>query len=379
MKFLHISDLHLGKRLHEVSLLNDQKFILDEIHTLAKREHIDALIIAGDIYDKSIPPVSAIELFDAFLFHLSQDKIKVFLISGNHDSPERTAYGGRLMEKNGIYISPVFHKENAPICLSDEYGEVFIYLLPFIKPAHVREVFPDKEINDYSDAISVAIERMNVNTTKRNLLVTHQFVTGATRCDSEDISVGGSDNVNAEVMNDFDYVALGHIHRAQTAGSDRIRYCGTPLKYSFSEANHTKSVTIVTLNEKEKDVGIQEIPLNALHEMHIIKGPLEHIMDTSIYNTYPKDSYVQIILTDEEEALDVISKLRQVFANVLCVEYDNIRTRENQTIEEVTNVEEISPLDLFKLLYEKQNNSTLKDEQETYLTNVIEEIWGGIS
>lgn len=378
MKFMHISDLHLGKRLHEVSLLTDQKFILDEIRSLAKREHIDALIIAGDIYDKSIPPVSAIELFDEFLFHLSKDNIKVFLISGNHDSPERTAYGGRLMEKNGIYISPVFHAENTPICLSDEYGEVHIYLLPFIKPAHVREVFPDEEINDYSDAIAVAIESMNVDTTKRNLLVTHQFVTGATRCDSEDISVGGSDNVNAEVMKDFDYVALGHIHRAQTAGSERIRYCGTPLKYSFSEANHTKSVTLVTMNEKTADVDIQEIPLNSLREMHIIKGTLESIMDVSIYDTYPKDSYVQVILTDEEEALDVISTLRLVFPNVLCVEYDNIRTRENQIIEEVDNVEEKSPLDLFKLLYEKQNNSTLKDEQEIYLTKVMEEIWGGI-
>ncbi len=375
---MHISDLHLGKRLHEVSLLTDQKFILDEIRSLAKREHIDALIIAGDIYDKSIPPVSAIELFDEFLFHLSKDNIKVFLISGNHDSPERTAYGGRLMEKNGIYISPVFHAENTPICLSDEYGEVHIYLLPFIKPAHVREVFPDEEINDYSDAIAVAIESMNVDTTKRNLLVTHQFVTGATRCDSEDISVGGSDNVNAEVMKDFDYVALGHIHRAQTAGSERIRYCGTPLKYSFSEANHTKSVTLVTMNEKTADVDIQEIPLNSLREMHIIKGTLESIMDVSIYDTYPKDSYVQVILTDEEEALDVISTLRLVFPNVLCVEYDNIRTRENQIIEEVDNVEEKSPLDLFKLLYEKQNNSTLKDEQEIYLTKVMEEIWGGI-
>lgn len=376
MRFMHISDLHIGKKLHEISLLKDQQHILREIQYIAKREHVEAVIIAGDIYDKSIPSTAAVELFDEFLFQLAQDKIKVFMISGNHDSPERIAFGGRLMEREGIYVSPVFQGNSQAICVKDSYGELYIHMLPFVKPSHVRVAFPEEEITNYSDAVGIAIRHMNVDTSVRNILISHQFVTGSIRSESEDISIGGSDNVNAEVFAGFDYVALGHIHRAQKAGSDTIRYCGTPLKYSFSEASHEKSVTIVDMVEKGK-VGIKLVPVTSLYEMHVIKGLYEDITDTSIYEKYAKDSYMQIILTDEEEIMDVVSKLRVVFPNVLRVEYDNKRTRENQQLDKINDVEEKSPIELFEMLYEKQNNSELKEEQKTYLTKMIEEIWEG--
>ena len=248
MKLIHLSDLHLGKRLNEYSMLEDQEYILREIVRIVKDEMPDAVIIAGDIYDKSVPPAEAVQLFDEFLFKLSECRTEVFVISGNHDSPERIAFGSRIMDSGGIHMSPVYDGKVFPFSMKDEYGTVNIYMLPFIKPAHVRR-FCDEECREkiitYTDAMRHAVSGMNINSADRNILITHQFVTGAARSESEEISVGGTDNVDADVFDVFDYVALGHIHSPQNCGSERIRYCGTPLKYSFSEAKNTKSVTVI--------------------------------------------------------------------------------------------------------------------------------------
>ena len=240
MKFIHLSDLHLGKRVNEFSMLEDQQYILTEILHIIDTEKPDGVLIAGDVYDKSVPSAEAVALLDDFLVRMSKRSLRIFLISGNHDSPERMAFGGRLMESSGVYLAPVYDGKVTPITLIDEYGPVKVYLLPFVKPAHVRRCFPEQEISTYTDALCVAIEAMNVDPVERNVLVTHQFVTGATRCDSEELSVGGTDNVDVSVFESFDYVALGHIHGPQQVSRETVRYCGTPLKYSFSEAGHEK-------------------------------------------------------------------------------------------------------------------------------------------
>ena len=250
MKFLHLSDLHLGKRVHGFSMLEDQAYILQQIIDCIAAEQPDGVLICGDIYDKAVPSAEAVALCDDFFYHLAQLKVPVFVISGNHDSPERLAFGSRLMDGSGVHFSPVYVGGVQPFVLTDKWGEVGIYMLPFVKPAHVRRYFPEAEIDSYTDALSVAVGAMQVDTSRRNVLLTHQFVTGAATSDSEELSVGGTDNVDGSVFDPFDYVALGHIHRPQNMGSPRLRYCGSPLKYSFSEAGHQKSVTVVELGAK---------------------------------------------------------------------------------------------------------------------------------
>ena len=230
MKLIHLSDLHLGKRVNEFSMLEDQAYILQEILEIIDDEAPDAVLVAGDVYDKSIPPAEAVELFDDFLVRLARRKLPVFIISGNHDSPERLAFAGRLIDASGIHLSPVYHGCVEPLTLCDEHGEVDIFMLPFVKPANVRRFFPDEAIDSYTDALRVAIGRMPVDPARRSVLVTHQFVTGAARCESEELSVGGSDNVDSSVFDAFDYVALGHLHGPQNVAEERVRYCGTPLK-----------------------------------------------------------------------------------------------------------------------------------------------------
>ena len=375
MKFMHLSDLHLGKRVNEFSMLEDQVYILNKIVNIIDLEKPTAIILAGDIYDKPIPPAEAVELFDDFLYKLSQRNLKVFIISGNHDSAERIAFGARLFDKTGIYMSPVYSGNISPIEMSDEFGKINIYMLPFIKPAHVRKYFSDKEISSYTDAVSTVIENMHLDTGIRNILVTHQFVTGASRTESEDISVGGSDNVNAEVFRDFDYVALGHIHRSQSCGSEYIRYSGTPLKYSFSESKDTKSITVIDIMEKG-NIKLDFIPLTPLRDMVEIKGTYEDLMLKSFYEntTYPND-YVHITLTDENDILDVITRLRVIYKNIMKLDYDNQRTRSNSEINLINDMESKSPLELFDIFYESRNGQPLSNEQREFMENIIEDIW----
>ena len=249
MKFIHLSDLHLGKRIMDRSMIEDQRYILGEILDIIVGEKPDAVFIAGDIYDKAVPSAEAVGLFDEFLVKLAELETQVFVISGNHDSPERIAFGGRLMDRSGVHLSPVYDGKVRRTVIEDCYGKINIFMLPFIRPAAVRSLLPERETVTYTDAVSAAIQEMHVNEEERNILITHQFVTGAVICDSEEHSVGGSDNVAASVFSPFDYVALGHIHSPQWVSRESIRYCGTPLKYSLSELKHQKSVTVVNMGE----------------------------------------------------------------------------------------------------------------------------------
>lgn len=375
MKFIHLSDLHLGKRVNEFSMIEDQQFILHQIVEIADREKPDGMLIAGDVYDKSVPPTEAVQLFDDFLVDLAEQGLPVFIISGNHDSAERVAFGSRLMTRSGIYLSPVYDGLVKPVTLEDGYGKIDVYLLPFLKPAHVRRFFPDEEIGSYTDAMRVAIEHLDLDLGRRNILITHQFVTGAVRSESEEISVGGADNVDAAVFDAFDYVALGHLHKAQSVTRETIRYCGTPLKYSLSEVSHEKSVTLVELAEKG-EVSVETLPLVPIRDMHEIKGTYEEVTLKRFYEgtDYP-DSYMHITLTDEEDILDVMGKLRAIYPNIMKLDFDNERNRAFRKMGGADSVQQKSPIELFSELYEKQNNQSMSQMQERFLTELVEDIW----
>lgn len=374
MKIMHLSDLHIGKKVNEYSMLQDQIYILKEILHIIDDEKVETVIIAGDVYDRSLPPNEALELFDEFLYQLSSRNVNVFVISGNHDSPERISYGGRMMTENKIFLSPVYDGNVKPITLNDDYGEVNFYLLPFVRPADIRRYFPDENIENYTDAVKVAIDNMNVDFSERNILVTHQFVTGAELSESEDIMVGGTDNVSGEVFDGFDYVALGHIHREQTVGKDNIRYCGTPLKYSFSEAKNIKSVTILDFNDKG-NIEYSKIPLTPLRDMREIRGTYYELTLKSNYESTNTEDYLHITLTDEENIPDAIGKLRSIYPNIMKLDYDNLRTRGSGTVDAIENIESKSPFELFADLFKQQNNQDMSEEQEEIMRNLIDKIW----
>lgn len=374
MKIMHLSDLHIGKKVNEYSMLQDQIYILKEILRIIDDEKVETVIIAGDVYDRSLPPNEALELFDEFLYQLSGRNVNVFVISGNHDSPERISYGGRMMTENKIFLSPVYDGNVKPITLNDDYGEVNFYLLPFVRPADIRRYFPDENIENYTDAVKVAIDNMNVDFSERNILVTHQFVTGAELSESEDIIVGGTDNVSGEVFDGFDYVALGHIHREQTVGKDNIRYCGTPLKYSFSEAKNIKSVTILDFNDKG-NIEYSKIPLTPFRDMREIRGTYYELTLKSNYESTNTEDYLHITLTDEEDIPDAIGKLRSIYPNIMKLDYDNLRTRGSGTVDAIENIESKSPFELFADLFKQQNNQDMSEEQEEIMRNLIDKIW----
>lgn len=374
MKLIHLSDLHLGKRVNEFSMLEDQAFILQEILRIIDEEQPQAVVLAGDIYDKSVPSGEAVQLFDGFLWELSSRKLQVFVISGNHDSPERLSFGGRLMEGSGIHLAPVYSGKVEPAVLEDAYGPVNVYLLPFLKPAHVRRYFPEEEIGSYTEALGKAVEALEIHKEQRNVLVTHQFVTGASRSDSEEISVGGSDNVDASVFDAFDYVALGHIHGPQNIGSPRIRYCGTPLKYSFSEAGQQKSVTVAELKEKGS-LEVTVRPLTPLRDLREIRGSYLEVTAKSFYEGRNREDYLHITLTDEEDVPDGAAKLRVIYPNLMRLDYDNTRTRSRNLPEGAEEPETKSPLELFEEFYERQNNQPMTEEQIRFSRALMETIW----
>ena len=376
MKLIHLSDLHIGKRVNELSMIDDQEYILLQILQILEEEQADAVLIAGDVYDKSVPSAEAVTLFDEFLCRLAKRKVPVLIISGNHDSPERLAFAGRLLERNGIYLSPVYTGETEHVTLEDRWGQVDFWLLPFLKPAHVKRFYPEAGIESYTDAIRTAVAHMSLDPDRRNVLLTHQFVTGASTCESEEISVGGSDNVDATVFAPFDYVALGHIHGPQNIGSNRIRYCGTPLKYSFSEEHHHKSVTVVNLGEKG-ELSVQLRPLLPKHDLRSIRGTFAELTEKSFFGTTNTEDYLHIILTDEEDVPEAVGRLRLIYPNLLKLSYDNTRTRADRIIEGAEDVQRKSPLQLFEELYEQQNNQPMSDEQRFFTAGLIESIWEG--
>jgi len=375
MKFMHLSDLHIGKRVNEYSMLEDQEYILNQIVEIMDDENPDGVIIAGDVYDKAVPSAEAIALFDDFLVKLSKRDVDTFIISGNHDSPERIAFGGRIMEHSRIYVSPVYDGNIKPIELEDEYGKINVWMLPFIKPVHVRKFNEDTDIISYTDAIRVAISSLDINRQERNIMITHQFVTGAERTESEEISVGGTDNVDVSVFDVFDYTALGHLHRPQSCKSEKVRYSGTPLKYSFSEVKDKKSVTVATIKEKGM-LEIKTIPLVPMRDMVEIKGKYDEIMLREFYrNTTYDEDYTHITLTDEEDIPDAIGKLRSVYHNLMKLDYDNLRTRNKAFIGCADNIEKKSPFEHFSEFYEKQNNQLMNENQSEFMKKLIDEIW----
>ena len=372
MKLIHLSDLHIGKRVNETSMLEDQQYILNQILSVIDDEIPQAVLIAGDVYDRSVPSAEAVELLDRFLCALAQRELPVFLISGNHDSPERLAFGGQLMKASGIHISPVYDGTVTPIRLSDACGPVDFWLLPFLKPAQVRRFYPEETVDTYTDACRIAIANMDRDPHARHVLLAHQFVTGSITCDSEEISVGGSDNVDASVFGGFDYVALGHIHGPQNISQNRIRYCGTPLKYSFSECPHKKSVTVVEL---EETVTVRTVPLTPLRDMRELRGTYAALTAPDNYRGTATEDYLHIILTDEEDVAEAVGRLRAIYPNLMKLSYDNARTRATGITEAAADICRKSPLDLFGELYESQNNQPMSDTQTAFVRDLIESIW----
>ena len=376
MKFVHLSDLHLGKRVNEFSMIEDQRYILKEILTIINDVSPDGVLIAGDVFDRTVPSEDAMKIWDEFLISLAEKKLPVFAISGNHDSAIRFSDHSTLVETTGIHLSPEFDGKVNHYTMEDENGPVNIYLLPFIKPATVRSFFPDDVIDDYTDACNVAISHMNVNKKERNILVAHQMIIGSTRCESEEVSVGGLDGVDVSVFQDFDYVALGHLHGKQKISRETVRYCGTPLKYSFSEKDHKKSVTVVELKEKGT-VTIDEVLLVPMHDMREIKGTYDELMSKKNYEGTDTDDYIHAVLTDENDVIDAIAKLRVVYPNLMKLSYDNKRTQSQQIVTDAENIEKKSPLELFEEFYEKQNNQSMTEEQKKLSQELIEAIWEG--
>lgn len=370
MRFLHLSDLHLGRLLFDISLLEDQHFILNQILTQLDEKGADGVLLAGDLYDKAVPSGEAVTLLDWFLTELAARRLPVFLVSGNHDSPERLSFGSKLLDSRGIYVESLFQGVCTPIALEDSHGPVYVYLLPFIKPIHVRRVWEEAEPETYTDAVREVVSRWNVDPACRNILVGHQLVTGGERSDSESLSIGGLDDVAAEVFAPFDYVALGHLHRPQFVG-DRIRYSGSPLAYSFSESDQEKSITWVELGEKGK-VLVTTTALRPLHPVRTVKGGFEALLREN------SQDYLRLILTDENDVPNAWSRLLAVYPNLLKLEYDNLRTRMDRQLEQCGESEKtLSPLDLLEKFYILRNNQPMTMEQRTFAGALMEQIWEG--
>lgn len=375
---MHLADLHLGKRVNGFSMMEDQEYILNRILEIMEEEQPDGLLIAGDVYDKTIPPAEAVRRMDDFLTAVAAKHVPVFLISGNHDSAERVAFGHQLMQGSGIWISPVYDGTIRHHTLEDRWGEVNIYLIPFLRPSVVRSFFPDVEIEDYTDALRTIIEDLQVDTSRRNVVLAHQFVTAAgalpETCDSEQLSVGGLDRVDGSVFSPFDYTALGHLHGPQRVGSETIRYAGSSLKYSFSELHQKKSVTVAELRAKG-ETEIRQIPLQPRREMIELRGTFEEILAEARKKGEPQTDYYHMILTDETDVVDALSRLREYYPNIMLLDYDNRRTRSQKEVEQLDRVEERTPGELFAALYEQQNGQEMDSDRKEYLDGLIREIW----
>ena len=382
MKFIHLSDLHLGKRVNDYSMIEDQTFILERILGIIEDEKPQAVLIAGDVYDKPVPPAEAVRLFDDFLNRLSGTGAEIFIISGNHDSAERLSFGSRIMDRQGIHFAGGYDGSTRCFSLCDEYGTVNFYMLPFIKPVHVRQAFTDDEkaaeIVTFTDALCFAIEKMGINKEERNVLMAHQFCTGAIRSESEDISVGGLDNVDSSVFSVFDYTALGHLHGPQMAGAENVRYCGSPVKYSFSEADQVKSVTMVELGEKKDgacSIHLKTAELVPLREMRVLRGSFSELTDKSYFKHIKTDDYMRIVLTDEEDVIGALGSLRSIYPNIMRLEYDNMRTRASAIVPDSEGNDGRTPLEIFAGLYEAQNGKPMDEEQSGLINSLIEKVW----
>lgn len=401
MRFLHLADLHIGKKINEFSMLEDQRYILEQVLQLADEQTVagkvlDGVFIAGDVYDKPVPTAEAVQLLDWFLTELVKRALPVYMVSGNHDSGERLSFGAHLLRTSGVYVESVYNGSLQPVTLEDAYGPLHIYMLPFVKPIHVKralrkevlgaddgtEPFENEEIDcgedeivTYQDAVAAVLARADIQKEERNILIAHQMVTGANRCDSEEVFVGGLDNIDAELFDGFDYVALGHLHGPQKVGRETIRYAGTLLKYSFSECNHKKVITIVEVKEKG-NVSVELIPVKPVKDMRQIEGTYDRIMSRDFYEGSNTEDYLKIILKDEEEITDVLGKLRCIYPNIMKLEYNNARTRFTKHIEEADIQKDRRPEAFFAEFFELQNNQSMSEEQRRLVADMIEKIWG---
>ncbi len=380
MKILHLADLHFGKILQEQSLIEDQEYILKEIINIIKVEKVQVLLISGDVYDRSVPPTEAVNLLDDFLKILIKDlKIKVFIISGNHDSKDRLGFGNKIFEDEGLYIESKYNGRLKKVRLEDEYGPLNIYMLPFIKPVEVKKFFEDDLENNYDLAINKIIEKEEIDKSERNIIMVHQFVTAGNvkpeRTESEVLSLGGIENVDVSNFKSFDYVAIGHVHRPQKIGRDTARYAGTILKYSFSEINHNKSIPIIDIKEKG-NITINLLPLKPLRDMREIKGPIEELIKEENYKEGNLEDYIKAIITNEEPVYDAIGKIKKIYPNTLKLEIQNSKTINSNT-EQNINLEEVkkkSELELFSDFYKLQNNLDLNEKQKEIVKNIISEV-----
>lgn len=375
MILAHISDLHLGKSLHNFSLLEDQEYILDQIVKILIEKKVDVLIIAGDVYDKNVAPEAGIRVLRKFLGRLVEAKIKVMIISGNHDSAERLTFGGEFMTEKGIYFSKVYDGVIEPVVFDDEHGPVNFYLLPFVKPSTVQHYFEDEKIESWNDAVRCAVEHMQVNYSERNVIVAHQNIMNAERCDSEETIIGGQDAVSDEIFKDFDYTALGHIHRQQKIGKYNVMFCGTPLKYSTSEFEHKKVMPLITLGEKGK-VDIELLPLVPKRDLRKITGTLDEIMTAANTDPYNHEDFIDIVLTDENEVMDAISTLRTVYPNVLKITYDNMASRAAENVERLGAVDKKNPFEIFEAFFNSRRGRDMDEDEKEYVHSLIEKIWG---
>lgn len=433
MRLMHLSDLHLGIKVYEFDLFEDQKYMLDNIIKIAKAKDVDGIMISGDVYDRPIPPAESVALFDSFLTRLSEEGIKAYITSGNHDSQERLSFGSKLMNKSGIFFGGTFDGTVPRMDLEDEYGQIHLYMLPFLKPSIVRAHMADSsdntrslenktniitddnkntdkntgdtnandicsdenddldidsmdvinariskdDISSYQKAIDYVLSKLQIDESARNIIMAHQFVTGAARSDSEEINVGGLDEISADSFDKFDYVALGHIHTPQIiGGNEHIRYCGTMLKYSFSECKKNKSVPIITIKEKGS-IDIELEDLVPMKDMREIKGTYLDLTAKKNYADTNTEDYIHVTLTDEDDVPDALGRLRSIYPNIMKLDYDNLRTRAVYNSEIPDEVGKKSPLDLFEEFYDLQNGRKLTLEESTYVQSQIEKLWEG--
>lgn len=374
MKLMHLSDLHLGKRLIDYSLIEDQQYILDQIIDIAERERPDAVLIAGDVYDRAVPPVEAVRLFDGFMDEITRRGIALLIISGNHDSEDRLAYAGRQLRKSGVYISPVYDGKIDRVTLSDAFGDVNFYLMPYVHPENVRRYFEDREIANANDAAAAILGSLGADFGGRNVILSHQFIGGGETSDSERRSVGTLEDVDAALYAGFDYVALGHLHKPQNIGraDGTMRYSGTPIRYSRSELYTDKSVTMVELGAKG-DVRVRELPLAPLRGMRELKGSFDELMAAGPAPGAEEDFYF-IVLTDAEDIPNAAVRLRETFGHVLELSYDNARTRSEVTADMPENIEEKSPEELLRELFSKQNGVEMSDEALAFVREQMKKI-----
>lgn len=376
MRFLHLSDLHIGKRVNGFSMLEDQRHILRQIADLAIAYQVDGILVAGDLYDKAVPPAEAVGVLDEFFTTVVQADIPVFAISGNHDSPERLGFASTLLEDTGVHLAAQWTPGRPPVILEDAYGEVAIYLLPYLRPALVRHYCPESEVTNYQEAVAWALSQWDIDQKRRNVIVAHQFVAGGTTCDSEERSVGGTDQVSGALFSAFDYVALGHLHGPQSVGRESLRYCGSPLKYSISEWRQEKSITLLTLKEKG-NLTIETLPLEPLRDLREIRGSYEEVTARAFYLGTNTEDYLHVVLTDPQDIPEAVGRLRAIYPNLMKLSYTGRTSAENSDLSQAECANARSPLELFQDFYQQQNGQPMAQKQIDYLKDIMEHIWEG--